>query len=225
MSDREQLHKDETRIYIAIKEAIQNGAFPPGYRLVEREVAKQFGTSRTPVRSAINRLATEGYIEQLPHRGAIVKKLSVEDIIKLLEVREALEGAACRLAVKYITQEDKDKLQEIIKEMEEAVNQNDFLRYYGLSGELHKKILGCCNNQYLYDMAERVNLQTTRFQFRNILVPGRIKKSIEEHKEIVEKVLCGDELGAEESMKKHIRIVKEMLLNNKNMNCDSYFTI
>jgi len=222
-NNKERLSNEDTKIYMAIKEAIQSNAFPPGFRLIERDLAKQFGTSRTPVRSAINRLTVEGYIDQSQYKGAIVKRLSSQDIERLLEVREALEGMACRLAAEYVTDEDKTQLQNIINDMYDAVEQNDFLRYYGLSGELHTKFMECCNNPYLFDLAQRVNIQTTRFQFRIILVPGRIKKAVQEHKEIVEKVINGDGVGAEECMRKHIRIVKDILLSNKDDN-NSFMT-
>ena len=217
-NDKERLSNEDTKIYMAIREAIQNNAFPPGFRLIERDLAKQFGTSRTPIRSAINRLTVEGYIDQSQYKGAVVKRLSPQDIQRLLEVREALEGMACRLAAEYVTDEDKTQLQNIISNMYDAVEQNDFLRYYGLSGEFHTKFAECSNNPYLFELVQRVNLQTTRFQFRIILVPGRIKESVQEHKEIVEKIINGDGIGAEECMRGHIRKVKTMLLSNKDDN-------
>lgn len=217
--------KDDTKIYLAIKEAIQNGAFPPGYRLVERDLAKQFGASRTPIRSAINRLTIEGYIDQSHYKGAVVKRLSIKDITHLLIIREALEGMACRLAAKNASETDKEELSNIIEQMEESVERNDFIKYYSLSGVLHRKIMECCDNPPLFELADRVNLQTTRFQFRNILVPGRIKESIKEHREIVESIIDGDGDNAELVMRKHINIVREMLQNSPNYENDFHFNV
>ncbi|HYE08658.1 MAG TPA: GntR family transcriptional regulator [Patescibacteria group bacterium] len=223
--NKNQNGKDDTKIYLAIKEAIQNGAFPPGYRLVERDLAKQFGASRTPVRTAINRLTIEGYIDQSHYKGAVVKRLSAKDIVHLLELRESLEGMACRLAAKHAGEEDKIELVNIIKHMEESVEKNDFIKYYSLSGELHKKIMECCDNPPLFELAERVNLQTTRYQFRNILVPGRIKESTKEHAEIVDSIIKGDGDEAEKVMRKHISIVKEMLFNSIQVEGDLFLNI
>lgn len=216
--------KDDTKLYMAIKEAIQSGAFPPGHRLIERDLAEQFGVSRTPVRSALNRLSIEGYVEQSPHRGSVVKKLTVDDIKKLLDIREVLEGRVCKLAAENAKEEDKLELEKIINDMKQIVRQNDYLKYYRLSGELHNTIMRCCDNSYLIELAEKVNLQTTRFQFRNILVPGRIEKSVEEHSAIVEKIISGNSIEAEECMKEHIRIVRGMIEDNEDIYKDPFLT-
>src|SRR5690554_1580237 len=81
-----------------IEAAIMKGDLPPGARISEAPLAKTFGISRGPVREAIRRLEGRGLLERVPHIGARVVTISIEDLLEIFDIREALEGTACRLA-------------------------------------------------------------------------------------------------------------------------------
>jgi DNA-binding GntR family transcriptional regulator len=77
-----------------------------GTKLTEDSLAKELGVSRTPIREAFSRLAQEGLVTVSPGRGAFVATLSFADMVHLLEIREALEGMAARLATNHISKTD-----------------------------------------------------------------------------------------------------------------------
>ena len=87
----------------SLRESIINGKIKPGERLLEPIVAKQLGVSRTPVREAFFQLESEGLVEVMPRRGAIVSEISVNDANELYSVRAVLEGLAAKLASKRIS--------------------------------------------------------------------------------------------------------------------------
>ena len=94
-----------------IHEAIMNGELPAGSRLRVRDLAEQVGTSVLPVREAIRRLEEAGLAERSPHKGAVVKGLTYEELVHVYDVRRLLEVEAARLGAQRIIPEDCDKMQ------------------------------------------------------------------------------------------------------------------
>lgn len=94
-----------------IHEAIMNGDLPAGSRLRVRDLAEQVGTSVLPVREAIRRLEEAGLAERSPHKGAVVKGLTLEELVHVYDLRRLLEVEAARLGAANISSEDCDKMQ------------------------------------------------------------------------------------------------------------------
>ena len=99
------------QVYAAIHEAIMNGELPAGSRLRVRDLAAQVGTSVLPVREAIRRLEEAGLAERSPHKGAVVKELTLGELVHVYDVRRLLEVEAARLGAEQITPADCDKMQ------------------------------------------------------------------------------------------------------------------
>ena len=96
------------RAFEWLEEAIIKGDYPPGAKLDEVALAKSFGISRGPVREAIRRLEGKKLVERMPHVGARVTALHPDELVNLLNVREALEGMACRLAAMRMSDAELD---------------------------------------------------------------------------------------------------------------------
>src|SRR3954454_8143439 len=87
-------------VYLTLREAIVDGQLEPGDSLIEWHVARQFGTSRTPVREALLRLEAEGLAFRVPRRGLVVRQLSEHEVLEVYAVRLELEGLAAREAAR-----------------------------------------------------------------------------------------------------------------------------
>lgn len=109
------------QVYDMIHAAILNGDLPAGSRLRVRDLAEQVGTSVMPVREAIRRLEEAGLAEREPHKGAVVKNLSLEELIHVYDVRRLLETEAARLGSERVTAEDCDRMQAEYDLMREAI--------------------------------------------------------------------------------------------------------
>lgn len=109
------------QVYETIHEAILNGDLPAGSRLTVRELAEQVGTSPMPVREAIRRLEEAGMVERQPHRGAVVKSLTLEELLHVYDIRRLLEVEAARLGAQRITAEDCDRMQAEYDLMKKAI--------------------------------------------------------------------------------------------------------
>lgn len=215
-SDGSSRGQQAEKAYLEIRERIKRGIWGPGYRLVERTVADELGVSRTPVRAAFERLFSEGLVELIPNRGAVVVNLSLEDAIEILQMREALEVLACKLAVPRLTDEALEQLRAILVEMKKAVHDNDLYRYSDLNGAFHRIIVDASGSRRLAETLDLLKTQTVRHRLTSLLTPGRARNSVAEHEAIVRGLVRSRKAGtsryAEEAMRRHIEGLLASLL-------------
>jgi len=215
-SDGSSRGQQAEKAYLEIRERIKRGIWGPGYRLVERTVAEELGVSRTPVRAALERLFSEGLVKLIPNRGAVVVNLSLEDAIEILQMREALEVLACKLAVPRLTDEALEQLRAILVEMKKAVHDNDLYRYSDLNGVFHRIIVDATGSRRLAEMLDLLKTQTVRHRLTSLLTPGRARNSVAEHQAIVRGLVRSRKAGtsryAEEAMRRHIEGLLASLL-------------
>ncbi len=102
------------RVLLEIQRAIVAGEIVPGSKISEPELARRFNLSRAPLREALARLERCHLIERLPNVGARVVKLSVAGLSSLYQIREELEGLACRLAAEHMSDSDINELQQLL---------------------------------------------------------------------------------------------------------------
>jgi len=142
-----------------LREAILNGSFVPGERLVESEVAESLGTSRTPVRESLIQLEQEGLIENRPNRGSFVKDFTAEDVREIFRLRAALEGVAWRLAVERMNEEDLQFLEGLLGKQREAIAKGDHDKLIKLDGLFHQHILKVAGGPRLLKMWSQLETQ------------------------------------------------------------------
>ena len=128
---------DDVAVLDALRDAILDGEFAAGQRLVEVDLCERFGCSRFAVRAAIPVLASEGLVELQRHRGARVRVIPVEEAIEITEVRRLLEGLTAARAAERVTPPQAAELAEIIQEMRDAVAAAELLRYSDANARLH----------------------------------------------------------------------------------------
>ena len=102
------------QVFRRIQAAIVKGEIAPGSKISEPELARTYGISRGPLREAIHRLEGQRLLVRIPHVGARVVSLSHAELIELYEIRESLEGMACRLAAERMTQKEIDELRQVL---------------------------------------------------------------------------------------------------------------
>ena len=130
-----------------------DGDLAPGDRIKELQVAKELGTSQAPVREAIRCLETLGYVEHIPHVGAMVKTFNQSEIEEAYQVREALEVHSTALIG--------DSLNELVKELEaqlmlmqSAIRENNIRTFTQADNQFHRAIVSSCDNETMLSMWE-----------------------------------------------------------------------
>jgi DNA-binding GntR family transcriptional regulator len=150
-------------IYQELRERIVFGGFSPGDRLVEAELANQFGVSKTPVREALLTLAGEGLVLLRPHRGAEVTRLSVAEWADLIFLRDVLEVGALDAIMTHMTDEHFATAEAALAEMEDACAARDYRRYRRAQRQLHHTILGAPGHPSLPEAAVQLNDRLDRY--------------------------------------------------------------
>jgi DNA-binding GntR family transcriptional regulator len=194
-----------------VRDAILRGELAPGERLVEAELTERFAASRGGVRQALVQLEGEGLVERVPNRGARVRQVTLEQAIEITEARAVLEGLCAAKAAERMTEDDRASLSGLGRAMEEVVDAGDVVGYSTLAQEIHAQIREISRQRTVSDLLERLRYQCVRFHFSVALLPGRPKVGLEEHLRVIEAVIAGDPVAAEQEMRSHLMVVTDAL--------------
>jgi len=192
-----------------LEEDLVNGALPPGSKLDEASLCRQFKVSRTPVREALRQLATSGLIQLIPNRGAFVAEMSLAKLIEMFEVMAELEGMCGRLAARRITEIQKQRLREHHDECRSAGIEGNTDTYYYANAEFHEVIYEACGNSFLIEQVRMLQPRLQPYRRMQLRVPKRVNDSFAEHQEIVDAIDSGDEAAAESALRAHLLIQGE----------------
>jgi DNA-binding GntR family transcriptional regulator len=127
-------------------EAILDGRYPPGARIVETRVARELGTSQAPVREALRDLEALGVVETSPFRGARVRRPSADELLEAFTVRSQLESLAARLALERITDDELDELSLYLDEMRRAARAGDSHAEATADASFHGRVVEIAGN-------------------------------------------------------------------------------
>lgn len=179
-----------TRIRGALIERIVSGHYRPGERLVELQIAREFGSSQAPVREALRDLETAGLVTIRPRRGSFVNDYHARAQLEIYYARGALEEAAARLAVPRMNG-DVASLTRHLEGMREAARTHDIEAVILHSVEFHRAILRAAGNELLLKMWESLHVEIhTR---KTVLQPNiDLFGAAESHKPIVDAFAAGD---------------------------------
>ncbi|WP_194420952.1 GntR family transcriptional regulator [Microbacterium abyssi] len=195
---------DNSDVRDQLREAILRGAYAPRQRLIEADLAEEYGASRFTLRNALIQLASEGLVELQPNRGARVREITAEEAIEITEIRQAVESLVAARAAEKVTDEQIAFLRQVGDDMRTAVDQNDFMRYSELNSTLHSTLRDIADHSASTRVLEQLHGQMVRHQFRLFLVPGRPSLSLPEHLAIIEGVCARNPEAAGDAMSVHV---------------------
>ena len=193
--------------YEALKESLMKmelSRLPDEGRLDERELAQRLGISRTPLREAIHRLVSEGFLKVLPRKGIYVVKKSKKEIGEILLVRAALEGMAARLATRHVTDEDIRRMRDLFAAFDPSTVKNQSLKYSDANIRFHEMVIYLSQCGKLIDLASNLFDQMRWVRFRAAAFQVRHPDTLVEHLKIIEALELRDPDLAEKRMRAHI---------------------
>jgi DNA-binding GntR family transcriptional regulator len=179
------------RAYATLLDEIQHGALPPGTVLGEVEQASRLGVSRTPLREALGRLASDGLVAQQSPRVTVVTPIDTDDIREIFEVRRALEESAARLAAE---RGDASAFAELAREFASTDVDGDDARdaYYALIARFDRRLDESVANDYLTSALRTVRTHLVRVRRLARDNPGRLAASVSEHRLIASAIAARD---------------------------------
>lgn len=193
-----------TELYQELRRAILDGELAPRQRLVEREIARKYSVSRTPVREAIHRLEMEGLVES-SSRGAAVIDIGAAQLSELCSVRESLEGFAARLAASSASDLDISTLHALHDAAEDAVGAEDVAKQIDLNHVFHETIWHSTRNRYLMRQLGIIRDLIERRGRTTLSTGDRQREALDEHRAIMDAIARRDPIAAEEAAEHHFR--------------------
>ena len=190
-------------VYRRLRDAIQQGEFKSGHRVMEIEVAQWLNVSRTPVRDAIRRLESEGMLEHEPRNGLVVARLDRQAVMELYVMRETLEGTAARLCARHASDMEMQDLADLVER--ERQIQGDLEALPGHNQRFHQAIHRGAHNRYLEKGLAAVNYSMGLLGTPLMSLPHRAQTAAAEHARIVEAIQRRDPDAAEEAARQHVR--------------------
>lgn len=191
-----------------IQSAIVKGEIAPGSKISEPELARAYGISRGPLREALHRLEGQKLLVRVPHVGARVVSLSMAELNELYQIRESLEGLACRLAAQNMTVSDVDALRDVLRTHEQDESFQAGQGYYQQEGDFdfHYRIVQGSGNSLLIRMLCDELYQLARmYRIQYSTTPNRPAQAFAEHHRILDAIAEGDGELAELLMRRHIQ--------------------
>ena len=198
--------------YVLIKGAIMNNCMKPMEELSEEMLAAQLGISRTPVRSAIKKLAFEKLVVIRPGKTTIVADISEQDIMKVFAVRIALEPLAAQKAAALITPSQIEQLEAVLATQTTAMRQDDYSLYMMKEHEFHVGIASLAANDLLYEFVEKVNTQVQRFHTLSSALQASSALALMEHEQLIDRFKAKDVAGAGQTMLTHVENVARRMV-------------
>ena len=194
---------------------IRTGVLRKGDRIIEKELCRTMGISRTPLREALRMLSSEGLIDLIPHRGAYVAQPSMRDIREMFEVMAILEGTCARVAVERMTDNDLKKLENLHRKLEKFFEDKDHEKYMEINHKLHSLLQEMTGNKVLNDLINSLRQKILLYRYRQIYQPDRFGGVHQRAQGIAgrfpEKRSCSGREPYETASRQSMRIAEELV--------------
>lgn len=204
-------------VYEYLRKAVMDGELKPGERIIEKEYAEKMKISRTPIREALRKLESEGFVEYIPRKGVVVKGFTVKDIVEIYAIRRSLEGLAMRYVVENISEQELVKLKSLVKDMEEADKEGRIEDVFSTCKEFNEVILNASRMPRLRDLINTLHEYLERFRRITMAKSTRRADAINEHRLILQAIINKDGKAAEALVWDHLDASQKVFVETLDM--------
>src|SRR4030042_407041 len=199
-------------VYELLKKSILRGKLIPGQHLIEEQLAKRVGISRTPLREAFHKLERDELVIRLPKGGYAVRKFTIEDVEEIFGIRSALESYAAYLATLHMTPEQISFLENKLKESEDALEKGDDDKVVQLNTEFHDLLYKSSKSKKLVEMINTFRDYFFRYRSALLHIQDGMSQSNKDHRQMLEAMKKKDPGLAERLVRKHLERGKDLVL-------------
>ncbi|WP_158735815.1 GntR family transcriptional regulator [Alteribacillus sp. YIM 98480] len=202
------------KAYQEMKKLLLTGEIKPGDFLSERTLVERLDMSRTPIRSALDRLELDGFIKQSPQQGIVVQELSINKAAEIYELRKALESFVVnKLSNMELTKQQRSIIEENLSLQKRYVEENDIPQFTLKDAEFHHQLITFADNEEIIDINEQIQDRLNLIAVKVFkLDDQRIIVSYDDHKEIFEHILKGQGEKAAAKMTEHLEYGRRILM-------------
>ncbi len=189
-----------------LREMIHEGDLVAGSKIPEKELCDRFMVSRTPLREALKVLASDGLVKLMPNRGAIVAKLTLDEIEDVFPVMASLEALSGELACQRITEEAINHIRRLHHEMVAHYDNGNLPEYFRLNQAIHRNILFAADNEALATIYENLAGRIVRARYLANMSADRWARAVEEHEQILNALEKRDGQALGQILRDHLMI-------------------
>ncbi|MDQ3556859.1 MAG: GntR family transcriptional regulator [Gemmatimonadota bacterium] len=199
------------RVYRLVRDRVLHAELAPGEFIREADL-EVLGVSRTPIREALGRLASEGFLERIPHRGFRVPEEPVERLLELYLIVASLELLAGRLALPRFGPEDIARIRDINHRLSEAADPSEVRTRIELNNEFHHVFSERSGNRRLCDLLDDLRAQLGRLELWYYSSGEHTRESVREHDRIIDAIETGDHARALSLLEHNMSLTYQSLL-------------
>ena len=198
-------------VYEKLKDEIRHGELHPGEPLSENRISKRLDISRTPVREALQRLAQEGLVRNVPGQGVTVAAPTIHEVFDVIHIRSLLAPELARLAARSMADEAVEELITYVDQMEAAVETGDRKAWSKSDTQFHELLSQSSRNELLGQLALQMHNRIHHLTADTQTSAGRLAECTAEHRAVVDAIEARDEEGAQNAMVEHINKLRDSL--------------
>ncbi|MDA5093773.1 GntR family transcriptional regulator [Aliiroseovarius sp. KMU-50] len=187
-----------------MRDAIIEGHFKPGERLVERPLCDQLGVSRTVIRETIRYLEAEGLVEILPGRGPIVATMNREDARQIYDIRRMLETYAAETCARQITPDRVKMLREALENLQAARKEKTPGALFRASSDFYSVIFEGAGHHIAWEIVQRLNGRISRLRMMTLSSTDRAQPGQVHMQAICDAITAGDPMAARQAVGRHL---------------------
>ena len=188
-----------------LRDMIMTGKLAEGDKVNEGKLCSTMGISKTPLREALRVLSVEGLIELVPNRGAFVTTPTLEEITEMFDIMSLLEGFCARSACEKMSEEAFIRLEKFHDQLEENFERRDQEGYVHMNNQFHSYLQKLAGNRTLNQIVSGLRKKILLYRFQSLNMRERFKKSIEEHRQLIEAFRERNPEKAEVLMRTHLK--------------------
>ena len=201
------------QVYKRISELILSGKIAPAERIMENQLSKQLGVSRTPIREALHVLEMEGFLEAIPRVGYQVKEIVWDEVEDICEIRKVNETLAACWAMEKITPEELNALQQNLDQAEADVKEGNPKRFIERDVDFHNILVRACGSRRLIEICHTLRRHMLLYRIESIYDSEMVLSVIEDHRLILDRLRAHDVAGITRAISDHLDHVKREVLH------------
>jgi len=200
------------KVYEYLRDKIQSGEIGPNERLVEASIAREIGTSRTPVREALHNMQKEGLVESIPRIGYRVRPISEGEVLQVCRIRALLEALATEWAIEKDRPGLLRELSKNISASEDALAKGDIQAFVILDSEFHETIARLSGSSHLEETIRLMRRHMFRYRMESFYFSDVAENAVKGHKTIVRAIRTNDAGEIKKAIDHHLELALRAIL-------------
>lgn len=198
----------KNHVYRKLKDRLITCKYTPGTVINESRLAAEFALSRTPIREALYRLEQDGFVQIMPKKGILVTDITVQDVLFVFQARVEIEPLTLKMSAPFLARKELEHFLGVFSN-----DEPDLEKAFWQDMEMHAFLVNHCGNPFIIDMMQKVFARSCRISIASNQTHQKIENARTEHKDILKKLLEGQDDTAAQLLRNHLENCKNYSLN------------